>query len=170
MKTFRKYATIAATLAAVAVASAPAAQAQLDAKNYPGASCVKWNAAQPTPSLNWSRIWNPSAAAAMSVDCVAVKDGGNVAAGWVRVIDQHPAQGVSCRLASTFSASEAGVIANLSAVATSIGNNPNVQQLNFGALGGFPVGHLYYSCSVPPTFGGNRSWIATYQVREVGAF
>lgn len=165
MKTFIKYFTVPITLVLSAMAITPSVQAQ-DAKNYPGSACVRWNAAQPTPILHFSRIWNPSAAANLYIDCIAVKDGANVASGWVRVIDQHPNLPVSCHLVSTWSASEAGIFTNLSPVLNSAGANPNVQQLNYGALAGFPLGHLYYSCRIPPTSAGARSWITTYQVRE----
>lgn len=165
MNTFIKYFTVPITLALSAMVITPSVQAQ-DSKNYAGAACVKWNAAQPTPSLNWARIWNPSSAADLNVDCIAVKDGTNVAGGWVRVIDRHPTLPVSCQLVSTWSSSEAGVFASLSPVLSSVGASPNVQQLNYGARPGYAMGHLFYSCSVPRTSAGARSWITTYQVRE----
>ena len=165
MKTFIKYYTVSIGLALSAMAITPSVQAQ-DGKIYPGSACVRWNAAQPTPTLNYSRIWNPSAAAILYVDCIAVKDGTNVLSGWVRVIDQHPNLPVSCQLVSTWSASEGGVFANLSPVRNSAGANPTVQTLNFGALAGFPSGHLFYGCQIPPTSAGARSWITTYQLTE----
>lgn len=165
MKTFFKYFTVSITLALSAMAITPSVQAQ-DTKNYPGSTCVRWDAAQPTPSLRFSGIWNPSATVNLYIDCIAVKDGTNVASGWVRVIDQHPDLPVSCHLVSTWSTSEAGIFTRLSPVRNSAGANSNVQRLNYGALAGFPSGHLYYSCQIPPTSAGARSWITTYQVRE----
>ncbi|HEY5601471.1 MAG TPA: hypothetical protein VIM41_00015 [Gammaproteobacteria bacterium] len=63
--------------------------------NYPAAQCVKWDAAQPTPVLNASRIYNASTLP-MYVDCLAIRDDFDgflhtsaVESSWLSAIDGH---------------------------------------------------------------------------------
>jgi hypothetical protein len=136
----------------------------VDGKNYPGSNCVRVSGA--TPIYGESAIGNPSTTTGLSVDCPAVKDATNIQSGWVRVIDNHTTQVVSCTLVCV---SRSGTTTS-SCVRQdfSTGSSASVQELSFGSLtclGCNNRAHYYYSCYIPPTQAGT-SWIRTYQVLE----
>jgi hypothetical protein len=136
----------------------------LDGKNYPGSMCVRWSGTS-TPIYNFSAIGNPSATTDLRLDCPVIKDATNISSGWVRVIDQHYSDNVGCNLNSLYR-SGGSYVGWWTPWVSSVGSSGNPQHLGFGSVGANSLTHYYYSCRIPPTYGGNLSYITSYNVTE----
>jgi hypothetical protein len=156
-----------AALAAFVLATLGATQAHaVDGKNYPGSMCVPWGANR-TPTYYYSAIGNPSTSTDLLLDCPIVRDSitNTIQSGWVKAIDQHYYDNVSCRLDSIYFSGGAAWGWS-SPTLSSSGSSGNPQHLAFGGVGANNTAHYYYSCRIPPTFNGNVSSITSYQVNE----
>jgi hypothetical protein len=153
----------ASLIVALMVVSAPQAQAG-DAKVYAGSSCVPYGSNR-SPSYSRSSIYNLSASQSLDVDCPAVHDDKNIARGWVRVIDQHYSDKVSCTLNSIYFSGSSAY--GWWSGQESSGSSSSLQHLAF--VGNSPVNstsHYYLSCRIPPTYNGYPSSVISYQVDE----
>ncbi len=138
----------------------------LDGKVYPGSMCVRWSG--PTPVYNNSAIGNPGATT-LYVDCPAVHDSINfgINNGWVKVLDRHFSNAVTCNLNSLYP-SGTGFAGWWTSNKSSTGGSASspVETLPFGSLGSASTAHYYYSCQIPPTYAGYSSYLMTYRVDE----
>ena len=169
MKTRSRVAALVCTSALTLLASANALQAYAFSFGYfyPGESCVNLS-----PGINpyyfSGAIGNPSETQWLYVEC-PMDRATTYDTGTVDVIDQNFYTGydVSC--------AQVGVHWNYNTVTyytggtkNSSGGGTQKQTLSFAsAPGAFPSVY-YYSCAIPPTYGGNkaRSYIETYSVSE----
>lgn len=171
MKTRSRYLAFATTAALTLCASFGAMQAYAFsfARFYPGESCVN-RSPTVTPYYFSGAIGNPSTTEWLYLDCPMDRA---IAydTGTVDVIDQNGYTGydVSC--------AQVGVHWNYNTATYYTGGTRNSsgvgtqkQTLSFGvATGAFPTVY-YYSCGIPPAYGGNKakSYIETYSVSEPG--
>ncbi|MCG8424220.1 MAG: hypothetical protein MJE77_40525 [Proteobacteria bacterium] len=144
---------------------ASAAHAQ-DAKTYAGSECVVLGTL--SPAYLYSGIGNPSAAAAMRVECPAIHDDLPMAIqnGWVRVKDLHGTLNVVCRLYSVYGNAGGGYSGWASPPQASAGAANVWQTLFFGFLASNVQTHYFYSCTIPPETALGRSYILNYNVTE----
>jgi hypothetical protein len=136
---------------------------------YPGESCVNRSPGV-TPYYFSGAIGNPSTTDWLYLDC-PMDRATTYDTGTVDVIDQNGYTGydVSC--------AQVGVHWNYNTATYYTGGTKNSsgvgtqkQTLSFGvAQGAFPTVY-YYSCVIPPAYGGtkNKSYIETYSVSEPG--
>lgn len=158
-------AVVVSVLGLAATLNAPQALA-VDGKNYPASMCVKWSGTG-TTFLSWSSMGNNSSSGWVYLDCPAVKDARNIYSGWVRATDRHYSSDISCGLYSTYRrTSDSAVFYWSPGTKATTGSGNHVQHLSYGGASADPYGHYYYSCSIPPTYGGNASQIHTYNVTE----
>jgi hypothetical protein len=134
-----------------------------DTKIYPGSMCVRWNASQPVPTLNFSSINNPSSTAWLNVDCPFINNGLKTSSAWVKVIDQNYNLNVSCSQNNAY-LYQTTWYGWWGARRSSSGTNAAAQHLSWGVLGNNKLSHGYLSCSIPPVFSGKRSAIVSYSV------
>ena len=158
-------------LLSVAVTVASMSVAHADAKNYPGSMCVETSG---TGKQMWfSSIRNNSTTSTLHVDCPVVKDNvygsGTIKSAWMKVMDQHPTESVSCTLYSVYGNSSGNVSYWYNSVPkTSGGNSQTWQTMNFGTRGANTISHYFFGCSIPrrSTSGTGWSYILSYQVDE----
>lgn len=138
-----------------------------DGKIYPGSMGVKWTPSDPDPVLNCSAIGNPSSTKWLRVDLPVIHDSINhtIRSGWVKAIDMHYSRNISARLMSIFR-NGCTWYGWASPIRTTSGANCAAQTLSFGSLGSNSLAHYYYSCSIPPTYNGQVSYIVSYKVDE----
>jgi hypothetical protein len=160
---------IASALALFASFVAPAVHAFSFGYWYPGESCVNRSPAI-NPYYFSGAIGNPSTTDWLYVDC-PMDRASTFDTGAVDVIDQNGYTGydVSC--------AQVGVHWNYNTATYYTGGTRNSsgagtqkQTLSFAeAPGAFPSVY-YYSCSIPPAYGGakSKSYIETYSVSEPG--
>ena len=139
-----------------------------DAKTYPGSMGVRYAGA--SPSYNYSAIGNPSSTQWMYVDLPVINDdmGDDISSSYVRVLDRHYSSDVRCSINSAYWNSSAGAFYGYwGANKYSAGSGNSLQSLPTGGVGGAGTSyHHYFSCRVPPTYSGNRSYIVSYYVNE----
>lgn len=138
-----------------------------DGKVYPGSMGVRWSSYDPVPTLNASAIGNPSSTKSLRVDLPVIHDciGNNIEQGWVKVIDMHYGQNIRCSLNSVYR-NGSSFYGWWGPNKYSSGSSQNPKTLTHGGLGSNTQAHYYYSCSIPPTYNGNRSYIISYYVEE----
>ena len=165
MNAYRFFTAWQKTLVALGIVVLSALQVHAgDGKTYPGSLCVRWSGTS-TPIYEFSAIGNPSATTELRLDCPVIKDGANIASGWVGVVDRHYSDDVGCNL-NSFYRSGSGYVLNSTPWIRSVGSSGNAQQLPFGGVVANSLTHYYYSCRIPPTYTGNISYITTYHVIE----
>jgi hypothetical protein len=154
--------TLVAPLAAVTPANA------VDDKTTPGSNCVPANGnltTGPRFSLNFSIFLNASGTEALRADCPIIKEriGRAILNSSVFVIDNNPAQDVSCELVSVQVAANAQISAVLGLTRFTSGARPAVRRLNLGGLAAVPgIGSYWFiGCTLPPNSG-----IVSYYVDE----
>ena len=140
-----------------------------DAKLYPGSMGVRYAGANP-PSYNTSAIGNPSSTKWLYVDLPAINDDMNddVKNTWVRVLDRHYSHNVRCSFNTAYWNNSADRFYGWwGANKYSTGSGNNAQVLYTGGSGGKGSSyHHYFSCRIPRTYSGNRSYIISYYVNE----
>jgi hypothetical protein len=159
----------ASTLVLFACIAAPTAHAVSFGYYYPGESCVNRS---PTiaPYYFSGAIGNPSTTEWLYVDC-PMDRATTYDTGTVDVIDQngYTSYDVSC--------AQVGVHWNYNTATYYTGGTRNSsgvgtqkQTLSFAAAPGAFPSVYYYSCAIPPAYGGNKakSYIETYSVSEPG--
>jgi hypothetical protein len=139
-----------------------------DAKTYPGSMGVRYAGAY--PSYHTSAIGNPSSSQWMYVDLPVINDDMNddIKSSSVRVLDRHYTSNVRCSVNSAYWNSTAGSFYGWwGANKYSAGSSNTLQTLSTGGVSGAgSVYHQYFSCAIPPTYSGNRSYIVSYYVNE----
>lgn len=150
---------------AISIVLLVASMAFADTKIYPGSMCVPWNSNQPVPLLNCSAIENPSSTTVLRVDCPVIGNGLSTQSAWMRVRDRNYDENV-CATLITIYASKDGFAGWSSPQTCSSGTNKAAQGFYFGSLTGASNAHHYLSCSIPPTYRGNRSSIISYAVKN----
>jgi hypothetical protein len=156
------FARFAHRLAAASIALAVAAPAlATDGKLYTPSSC------HPSGNVSFffGRAYNIGAGTA-TLDCPVVKDsiGGIVERAFAWVVDQSFIDDVRCTL-GVWNATTPGVI-GVFETRSSVGTNPNPQQLNFLAKPSISPGYIDLRCIVPGVYDGFRSQVAGYRVDE----
>jgi hypothetical protein len=138
-----------------------------DGKIYPGSMGAKWSSNEPDPVLSFGAIGNPSATKWLRLDLPVIHDSINhsIKDGWVKAIDMHYSGNISARLYSVYR-NGCSWYGWLSPSQATSGVNCAAQTLSFGALGSNSSAHYYYSCSIPPTYSGQVSYIVSYKVNE----
>lgn len=141
----------------------PAAAMAADNKTYPGSSCVRYSGA--SPSYSFSMIGNPSSSSWTYLDCPIINDeNSDTASAWVGVLDRHYTSNVRCALNTAYWNNSADSIYGWwGPTRYSSGSSNDRQVLSWSSQGGtgFNV-HTYFSCAIPPTYSGNRSYIISY--------
>lgn len=103
------------------------------------------------------------------VDCPLVRDilgSGHTANAWVKVVDRHPSDNVSCGLWSQNVDSSDGWSGNVVGQSSS-GSSTAVQTLNFLVLNNFSANSSYaMECFLPGSYTGNNSQIVAYSLTE----
>ncbi len=150
-------------LLVLAVASAQAG----DRKVYPGSMGAKYSG--PEPSYNASAIANPSSVQWMYVDLPVINDDKNsgIDYSYVRVLDRHYSSNVRCSINTVYWNNSADAFYGYWGPRIySNGSSDNEQVLHTGSATHGSNRHEYFSCAVPPTYLGNRSYIISYTVEE----
>jgi hypothetical protein len=137
-----------------------------DTKVYPGGMCQKYTG--DGVKLIWfGATHNSSASATLNLDCPVVRDEtgyGLVSGSKVRVIDRSSAA-VTCEIQMVHDVSVTSRTWWATGRRSSVGTG--VQDLTFGVIGpNNPRAHLVVGCDVPPTEGGLRSGVISYQIAE----
>ena len=139
-----------------------------DAKVYPGSMGVRYAGAN--PSYNYSAIGNPSSSQWMYVDLPVINDAMNddIKYSSVRVLDRHYSNNVRCSVNSAYwNSSSSAFYGWWGSNKYSSGSGDNLQKLSTGGVGGAGTSyHHYFSCAVPPSYAGNRSYIVSYYANE----
>lgn len=151
----------ALTLLAVGIAEAG------DRKVYPASFGAKYSG--PEPSYNASAIANPSSTLWMYVDLPVINDdvGSGIDTSYVRVLDRHYSSNVRCSINTVYWNNSAGSFYGYwGPNRYSAGSGNTEQILNTGAATHGSTRHEYFSCAVPPTYLGNRSYLISYTVEE----
>ena len=137
-----------------------------DGKIYPGSMGVR-SSGTSTPIILWSAIGNPSSGSWLYLDLPVIKNtkAGNINKSWVRVIDQHYKENVSCKLCSVY---RSGCIytGSFSPTKESSGSGSNEQVLLPGGVTANSQSYHYFSCKIPPKYSNNTSYIISYFVEE----
>lgn len=138
-----------------------------DGKIYPGSMGVKWKTSEPDPVLSFSAIGNPSATKPLRLDLPVIHDSINhsIKNGWVKAIDMHYSENISARLMSIYR-NGCQWYGWGSPTRTTSGSNCAAQTLSFGSLSSNSSAHYFYSCSIPPIYNGQASFIVSYKVDE----
>ena len=123
---------------------------------------VEWRNASLQLELDWECLCPTST---LYLDCPVINDAGTVLSGWVRVTDRHPSFPVCCTLESVYR-SGSSVFHWSYGPRCSLSSYTTVQHLPFGGVSHNDYSHNYYSCSIPPTSNGSKSYIHTYEVIE----
>jgi hypothetical protein len=139
-----------------------------DAKTQPGSMGVRYAGA--SPSYNASAIGNPSSTEWVYLDLPVINDDMSNDIGYsnVRVLDRHYTSDVCCSVNSVYWNSSASAFYGWwGATKCSAGSSNNLQYLITGGVSGAgSTYHQYFSCRIPPTYSGNRSYIVSYYVDE----
>ncbi len=139
-----------------------------DAKTYPGSMGVRYSG--PAPVYDHSAIGNPSATAWMYVDLPVLNESNteSIKSSNVRVLDRSYGLDVRCSVNTAYWNSSTGSFYGWwGANKNSSGSGNALQTLNTGAVGGTTfASHSYFSCAIPQTYSGNRSYIVSYYVNE----
>ena len=159
---------LSATLIPLSLALAGSTTWAADAKTYPGSMCVRWSGS--SPSYNTSAIGNPSSTQWTYLDCPVINDdmGADTQSSVVRVLDRHYSSDVRCSINSAYWNNTNDQFygwwgSNIS----SSGSGNDLQVLNTGGIGGSgSTVHTYFSCRIPPTYNGNRSYTISYYANE----
>jgi hypothetical protein len=136
-----------------------------DTKVYPASMAVRWSAAEPVPTLNYSQIFNPSTTQWLKVDLPIIHDGGSIKNGWVKAIDMHFSAEVQITLFSVYRTG-CSIAGWSSPSQRTNGTNCVPQTLNFGALSSISDAHYFYGCLIPPAYSGQLSGIVSYRIKE----
>ena len=137
-------------------------------KIYPGSMGVR-HAGTSTPTYNCSAIGNPSNSSWLYLDLPVIRDSfGSIDLSFVRVIDQHPSSNISCQMCSVYrSSSQCIWYVRFSPIKYSSGSGCNEQMLEPGGVGADYHSHYYLSCSIPPKYNNDISYISSYKVEKV---
>jgi len=138
-----------------------------DAKVYPGEMGIKWSG--PTPVYNTGAIGNSSSSSWMYVDLPVINDdtGSGIDSTWVKVLDRHYNSDVRCKIVTAYWNNTADAFYGyFGPNRYSSGSSTNAQTLYPGSASHGSTRHEYFSCAIPPTYSGNRSYIISYQVSE----
>ena len=87
---------------------------------------------------------------------------------WVGVLDRHYSSNVRCSVNSAYWNNTADTFYGWwGANRYSSGSGNDRQKLSWGGLSGSgETVHTYFSCRIPPTYLGNRSYIISYHTNE----
>jgi len=164
-----KLSLVASVMLAIGASQAHA----LDGKVYPGSMCVPWTNGY-LFQLSSSAMTNPSSSGWLDLDCPVIHDSigyNSITSGWMLVRDRHSSSAVYCNLNSLYP-SGSGFAGSWTPFqySSNIPSPANAQSLVFWT--GLPAtanqAHDYFSCHIPPTYGGNASSIISYSVTEGG--
>ncbi len=130
--------------------------------------CVRYSGA--TPIYSTSAIGNPSSTQWLYLDCPAINDSmsEDLNNSWVGVLDRHYSSNVRCSVNSAYwNNTHDKFYGWWGSNQYSDGSSNNRQALSWGSLGGSgETVHTYFSCRLPPTYSGNRSYIISYHTNE----
>ena len=155
-----------------------------DRKVFAGSSCVKYSG--PTPTYYASSIGNPSTSTLMKVDCPVTRDGQRILSGTVQVYDNSPVDTVRCQMLNLYRRTNGSFTGRSTAWVHSSNSWPSTQSgvsvshrgkstLEFPGLPAVTsryqsdhseMSHYYFSCTVPRSYGGSRSYIDSFKVDE----
>ena len=139
-----------------------------DAKTYPGSMCVRYSGA--SPSYSSSAIGNPSSTQWLYLDCPAINDSMNedLNNSWVGALDRHYSSDIRCSVNSAYwNSTHSTFYGWWGSNQYSSGSGNHRQLLSWGGLSGSgETVHTYFSCRIPPTYSGNRSYIISYHTNE----
>lgn len=138
-----------------------------DAKTYPGSMGVKWSGG--TPVYSTSAIGNSSSSQWLYIDLPVINDdmSNGIQSSWVKVLDRHYNSNVRCSINSAYwNNTYDQFYGSWGGNRYSTGSSNNAQTLSTGGATGGSSRHEYFSCAIPPTYSGNRSYIISYYVNE----
>ncbi len=157
---------------AIAASGSPAALAGAEKTIYPGSMCVPWNAGEPVPRLNASRIFNDNTRRWMRVDCPILhqdfKNGlfkDSLDDADIGVIDAHSSSNARCWLKSVHQTGS--VLYSWSGgTRTTAGFGSHEQNLDFNGVPANGNTWYYIGCTIPPRRHGQSSGITYYSSDE----
>ncbi|MBR9909668.1 MAG: hypothetical protein GYB33_04850 [Gammaproteobacteria bacterium] len=138
-----------------------------DRKVYPGSMGVKYSG--PNPVYAWSAIGNPSSSSWMYVDLPVINDDTTSGIDYTRVdvLDRHYSSNVRCSINTAYWNNTYDTMYGYwGPNKYSTGSSNNAQYLYTGSASHGSTRHEYFSCAIPPTYSGNRSYIVSYTVSE----
>ena len=169
---------ITGILAAVVMTTLGISQAlALDGKLYPGSMCNRFAGSTAVlPTLNASRLLNPSTTTVLRLDCPVIHDSiaPSIQSGYVDVIDpnfngdtlNNENSQVCAELFSTSQAFSSVLTIRSTGRRCTTGASSVSRRLFFGGLPANSNAHYFYGVTLPPTFLGSQSAIISYRVDE----
>jgi hypothetical protein len=149
-----------------------------DEKLYPGSMGIRWNNSLPDPVLSWGRIGNPSSTRDLYLDLPIIHDiiDRSIKSGYVSVVDSSSNRSIRCTLNSVFffGSSTFRYRQTPPRESKSVTSNGVEEKLWFPGVSNNRSGnsslnnssHYFYSCRIPQTSNGRRSYILSYAVKE----
>ncbi|NOT55155.1 MAG: hypothetical protein HOP18_11155 [Deltaproteobacteria bacterium] len=165
-------------LTAVVMATLGLSQAHaVDGKLYPGSMCNRFAGATTVlPTLNASRLLNPSTTTVLRLDCPVIHDSiaPNLQSGYVDVIDQNFSgdvvnnenNQVCAELFSTSQVLSSFLTIRSTGRRCTTGASATSKRLFVGGLPANSNAHYFYGITLPPKFSGFESAVISYRVDE----